>query len=79
MHPGCMDDEDNGILPQIHGDHIARAGSTLPPATADQDKHASVEIEVPGLGGVRIRYELMTSRREQSCQWFWTATYAELA
>ena len=37
--------------------------------------HASVEIEVPGLGGVRIRYELMT----QSCQWFWTATYAELA
>ena len=70
-----MDDEDNGILPQIHGDHIARAGSTLPPAAADQDKHASVEIEVPGLGGVRIRYELMT----QSCQWFWTATYAELA
>ncbi|MDM0002769.1 hypothetical protein QTI24_29530 [Variovorax sp. J22P240] len=74
-----MDDEDNGILPQIHEAQIARAGSTLPPAAADQDKYASVEIAVPGLGGVRIRYELMTSPRERSSHWFWTATYAELA
>ena len=43
------DDDDNGILAHIRGEHIARAGNTLPPASADQDKHASVELEVPGV------------------------------
>ena len=74
-----MDDDDNGILPHIRGDQLARAGNTLPPAAADQDQYASVEIEVPGLGHVRIKYELMTSKRGRSRHWFWTATFAELA
>ena len=72
-------DDDNGILAHIGGGYFARTGYTLPPASAEQDKHASVELEVPGLGPVRITYELMSHRHESGRNWFWTATFAELA
>jgi hypothetical protein len=72
-------DDDNGILATIHGDYIARAGGMLPPAAADQDKYATAEIEVPGIGRVHIRYELMTSHSGRPRHWAWTATFAEIA
>ena len=79
MHPASMDpfDED-GILTQIRGDYIARALDMLPPPIAGEDTHATAEVEVPGIGRVRIRFELHSSRRGHSEHWFWTACYAEL-
>jgi hypothetical protein len=76
----CDDnDNDNGILAQIPGEYIARATNTLPPAVADQDAHAVVEMEVPGLGHVRVKFKLLSHCHRHSRHWFWTATHAELA
>jgi hypothetical protein len=72
-------DEDNGILAQIRGEYIARAANSLPPTMAGEDTYASVEIEVPGIGPVRIRFQLMSHRHGSGRSWFWTATFAELA
>ena len=71
-----FDDDNNGILAQIPGDYVARAADTLPPAIADEDTHAVVVIGVPGLGRVRIKFQLLSSSHGR---WFWTATHAELA
>jgi len=73
------DDEDNGILDQIRGDYIARAGNLLPPAIASEDTYVVIETEVPGIGQVRIRFQLHSSRRGKSRHWFWTAAHADLA
>ena len=72
-------DEDNGILAQIPGEHVARAGNLLPPAAAGEDSIATVLFEVPDVGYVRMRFKLMSSRRGKSRLWFWTATHAELS
>jgi len=71
-------DEDDGILAQIRGDYVAQAKNLLPPAIAGEDTHAAVELDVPGIGRVRIRFELHSSRTGGARHWFWTATHAEL-
>ncbi|WP_286572399.1 hypothetical protein [Variovorax gracilis] len=67
------------MLAQIRGDDIARASNLLPPASAGEDTHATVEVDVPGIGRVRISFELHSSRGRRFRHWFWTATRAELA
>jgi len=51
----------------------------LPPAVAGEDTNANVQVDVPGIGRVRIRFVLHSSRKGRELHWFWTATYAELA
>lgn len=74
-----VEDDNIGILAQIRGDYITRASNLLPPATAGEDTHAAVEVDVPGIGRVRITFELHSSRGRRSRHWFWTATRAEVA
>ena len=69
----------NGILARIPGALIAEASQTLLPAGDGQPAERQAEIEVPGIGRMRITFRLSSSKRGRWVNWFWTATFAEAA
>jgi hypothetical protein len=73
-------DAGNGILARIGGEHIARAENLLPEAGPEAiPQTPSVEIDVPDLGKVTIRFRLKSSKHGRSRNWFWSPVFAEKA
>lgn len=71
--------ETNGILAYVGGDYIAAGSRQLPPA-GEKEKAQPVRVvtlDVPGLGGVQITYELNTYSHRRSRHWHWRARRAD--
>lgn len=67
----------NGFLSRIPIEFVTRGARKLPPPRAGQRADLRVEIAVPHVGMVHIKYELMHSGPPHS-QPFWAASFAEL-
>lgn len=68
----------NVLLSRIPSELVAHGSSKLPPPRAGrQYPDLRVEIAVPDVGVVRIKYQLMRGG-SQHAQLFWAASFAEL-
>lgn len=67
----------NGLLSRIPIEFVTRGSSRLPPPRAGRQADLRVEIEVPHVGLVHIKYQLMNNG-PQHAKLFWAASFAEL-
>ncbi|MCW5648334.1 MAG: hypothetical protein KIS62_01175 [Ramlibacter sp.] len=70
-----------GILAQIPGDLISTGRQQLPPANSADKAQLTrqVDLQVPGLGLVRITFELSSYRHYRQQFWYWAARHAGTA
>lgn len=69
---------DNGMLARVPGERISDGAKLLPPPTAGAPASMRAEIDVAGIGRVRISYRLASARhRGEGRHWFWNACHAE--
>lgn len=71
---------ENGILAYVGAEYISAGSDPLPPASEKEQSQAErhVMLDVPGLGRVKITYELNTYRHRRSTFWHWRAKRADL-
>lgn len=67
----------NALLSRIPLEFVARGSRKLPPPRMGQQADLRVEIEVPHVGLVHIKYELMNGGPLHA-KLFWAASFAEL-
>jgi hypothetical protein len=69
---------DNGILPRIRGDIIARVLNALPRAELAKADTIDVDHDVPDIGRVRFTAQRKRARHHRHSHMFWSATNAVL-
>jgi hypothetical protein len=67
----------NGWLGYVGGQHNAAGISGLPTAGPSVESPRIVEMDVPSLGRVRIRYETWSYRHRKTILWAWRATWCD--
>ena len=67
---------DKGILPQIPGNYIAQALTTLPKCDTVSDDYLKTVVEVPNFGAVQITFKRFVKNPLVGSTDFWMAVHA---
>lgn len=67
----------NGWLGFVGGQQNGAGANTLPTAGPDVESPQFVQMQVPSLGLVRIRYEAWSYRHRKTAVWSWRATWCD--
>jgi hypothetical protein len=69
---------DNGILPHVHGQYVAEALKTLPPAESSAEETMETDFYVPDIGLVRFTAVRHRNKHNKTTTYFWSASKAVL-
>ncbi len=67
----------NGWMAWLHAEEQAEAAKMLPPPGPDVKSPQLVDLTVPDLGPVRVRFETWSYRAHKAHNWAWKAVWAD--